>query len=282
MLKRNINLVVKLSLITITFISLALVVSIMTKAVPEEVLIQSTTPPQPLLPAHIMQPMQQIVLNSQPELYSDLKYTIYYEPEATEVHLAKVSKAIKKLESINKSRYTYKAFTVMSNELVRLREIEEQMTSDLNCYLKWEEEYYYATKVWEYFRQCGFSNETTCAIIGNMMIETSDGSLGISPIIYSPDRNYYGLCQWSQKYYPETKNMSFEDQLLYLLESMPYEFNAFGKKYKSGFKYEDFFKMTNVKEAALAFAKAYERCGPASHKMRQEAAELAYEYFNLT
>lgn len=143
-----------------------------------------------------------------------------------------------------------------------------------------EEEYYYATKVWEYLRQKGFSQEVTCAIIGNMMIETSGGSLALNPTIYSPSGNYYGLCQWSKKYYPEAHGLSFEQQLEFLLNNIEWEINTFGKCYKEGFKYEDFLTITDPAEAALAFAKSYERCGPASYKMRQEAAEKAYEYFS--
>ena len=146
---------------------------------------------------------------------------------------------------------------------------------------QFEEEHYYAAKVWEYLRQEGFSQEVTCAIIGNMMIETSGGSLDLKPTIYSPSGNYYGLCQWSKKYYPEAHGLSFEQQLEFLLDNIEWEINTFGKCYKEGFKYEDFLTMTDPAEAALAFAKSYERCGPASYEMRQEAAEVAYEYFNL-
>jgi len=144
---------------------------------------------------------------------------------------------------------------------------------------KWEEEYYYATKVWEYLRQRGFSQEVACGIIGNMMIETSGGTLDLKPNIYSPSGNYYGLCQWSKKYYPEAHGLSFEQQLEFLLDNIEWEISTFGKNYKTGFKYKDFLKMTDPAEAALAFAKSYERCGPASYEMRQEAALKAYEYF---
>lgn len=144
---------------------------------------------------------------------------------------------------------------------------------------QFEEEHYYAAKVWEYLRQEGFSQEVTCAIIGNMMIETSGGSLDLKPTIYSPSGNYYGLCQWSKKYYPEVHGLSFEQQLEFLLTNIEWEINTFGKCYKEGFKYKDFLLMDDPAEAALAFAKSYERCGPASYEMRQEAALVAYEYF---
>jgi hypothetical protein len=158
--------------------------------------------------------------------------------------------------------------------------ITEQDEDYSNKIQQWEEEYYYATKVWEYLRQKGFSQEVTCAIIGNMMIETSGGSLDLKPDIYSPSGNYYGLCQWSKEYYPEAHGLSFELQLEFLLNNIEWEINTFGKCYKDGFKYKDFLLMDDPAEAALAFAKSYERCGPASYEMRQEAAEKAYKYFS--
>ncbi len=269
MLKRNIDLIVKLILIAL-FIILVIIISIAAKG---EQAVKSNYEP-------VSNNTRNILIDT-PQLYSELEYTIYYDQEPTEELLNKIRIAIKKLESIDKAYYTCRATIEMSDELNRLKEIESKVLSDLSHYLVWEEAHYYATKVWEYFRQRGFNNEITCAIIGNMMIETSGGSLDLKPNIYSPSRNYYGLCQWSQKYYPETRDMSFEQQLDYLLDSMPWEFNTFGKNYKSGFKYEDFLTLTDTAEAALAFAKSYERCGPASYDMRQEAAIKAYEYFDL-
>jgi hypothetical protein len=159
--------------------------------------------------------------------------------------------------------------------------VTEQDEAHSDKIVQWEEEHYYATKVWEYLRQKGFSQEVTCAIIGNMMIETSGGSLDLNPIIYSPSGNYYGLCQWSKKYCPDVQGLSLEQQLDYLLNSMQWEFNTFGWLYKEGFDYESFLEMSDPAEAALAFAKSYERCSPVSYMMRQEAAEKAYDYFDL-
>lgn len=268
MLKRNTNLIVKLVLILLLAV-LILLISAQVEAEQASNFTQSSF----VLPRKI--------LVAQPKLYPELEYAIYYDPAATEEHISKINKAIKKLERINYSNYTSEAAEAMSTELDRLRNIEAKMASDLSHYLQWESEYYYATKVWEYFRQRGFNNEVTCAIIGNMMIETSGGSLDLNPTIYSKSRNYYGLCQWALKYCPNVKDMPFEAQLDYLLGSMPWEFNTFGRNYKSGFKYDDFIIMTDVEEAALAFTKSYERCSPISYEMRQEAAVVAYEYFDL-
>lgn len=158
---------------------------------------------------------------------------------------------------------------------------EPDTTPDFERYKVLEQEHYYAANVFKYFMQKGFTREAACAIIGNMMIETSGGTLDLKPKIYSKSGNYYGLCQWSLKYYPESKELSFEQQLDYLFETMPWEFSTFGWLYEEDFDYENFIKMTDIKEATLAFAKVYERCSPASYELRKEAAEKAYTYFNL-
>ena len=145
-----------------------------------------------------------------------------------------------------------------------------------------EKEHYYATKVFKYFKKRGFTNEAVAGIIGNMMIETSGGSLDLKPKIYSKSGTYYGLCQWSKKYYPEAHGLSFKQQLDYLFETMPWEFKTFGWLYKDGFTLKDFKNMTNVEEAAIAFTKIYERCGPASYELRKQAARKAYSYFKGT
>lgn len=222
-----------------------------------------------------------VVLKTSPVLFTEIEYVCYYTIAPTEELLFKVQVAIERLEKLDFSEYTFEAMRLTETELNRLIALEHRVASDLAHYRKWEKEHYYAAKVWEYFRQRGFSNEITCAIIGNMMIETSGGTLNLNPTIYSPSKSHYGLCQWSQYYYPETKDISFEAQLEYLLGSMPWEFNTFGKLYKKGFNYVAFIKMTDTSKAAYAFAEVYERCGEGSYKLRQEAALRAYAYFDL-
>jgi hypothetical protein len=176
---------------------------------------------------------------------------------------------------------TEEYLTQIRTKQAELEKLEAKVASDLAHYEAWEEEYFYATKVFQYFMQRGFTKEAACAIIGNMMIETSGGDLNLKPNIYSKSGNYYGLCQWSLKYYPETKDISFEQQLDYLFNTMPWEFNTFGWLYEDGFDYEDFIRMTDPAEAALAFAKVYERCTSISYKLRENAAIKAYKYFDL-
>ena len=137
----------------------------------------------------------------------------------------------------------------------------------------------YAARTYEYLTLRNFSKASACGIIGNMMIETSGGTLDLRPYVYSPSGNFYGLCQWSTTYYSGAKDLPFEHQLDYLLGTMPWEFKTFGWLYKEGFDFEGFIQMKDPTEAALAFATVYERCGPVSYKLRQEAALKAYKYF---
>ena len=143
------------------------------------------------------------------------------------------------------------------------------------------DKYYYATKTYEYLTLRNFSPAAACGIIGNMMIETSGGTLALKPYVYSPSGNFYGLCQWSTNYYSGVKDLPFEYQLDYLLGTISWEFNTFGWLYKDNFDFEDFITISDPIEAALVFAKVYERCGPASFELRKEAAQIAYEYFDL-
>lgn len=145
----------------------------------------------------------------------------------------------------------------------------------------WRNEHYYAARTWEYLRQRNFSQAAACGIIGNMMIETSGGTLDLKPNIYSKSGNYFGLCQWSTTYYSGAKDLPFEHQLDYLLGTMPLEFKTFGRLYKDNFNYEDFIILEDPALAALVFAKVYERCSPVSFELRQQAALKAFEYFKL-
>lgn len=223
-----------------------------------------------------------VVLKDSPILFSDVIYKVNYTIDSCNSSLVQIRLCVFQLrQAIKSDSYTTEACDAMFQEINRLEAIAAQLNLDIEKITNWENEYYYATKTWQFLTSHGYSEVISSAIIGNMMIETSGGSLGLKPSVYNPSGNFYGLCQWSLKYYPEVKDLSFKRQLDYLVETIQWELDTFGENYKRGFKYEDFLTMTNPAEAALAFAKAYERCGTGSYKMRQEAAEKAYEYFDL-
>lgn len=185
-------------------------------------------------------------------------------------------------EALECPLYTENARIDMEAELARLNDIYDQYQYDIKYFCLLEEklgEYYYATSVWLYLKDLGYSDVACAGIIGNMMAECGGHTLSLQPTVYSPDGAYYGICQWSQKYYPETADMSFEDQLDFLQETIIKTFKTYGKLYAPGFTFEDFNNLESPRDAALAFAKIYERCASWTYERRQNFSEVAYNYF---
>lgn len=148
--------------------------------------------------------------------------------------------------------------------------------------LRWaqiEEEYPVAAKVWNYLKLCGWNDYVCAGIMGNLMRETGGDTLNLKPTLYDSSRAYYGICQWSKKYCPEVQGKDLDYQLDYLKTTIEKEFLTFGKLYKNGFVYWHFTQLTNERDAALAFAKCYERCSSAGYTKRQNNATTAYKYF---
>lgn len=219
-------------------------------------------------------------LIEKPIKYTKVQYKKFYSIAKSESFITGITSKIATLnKALKTNNYTDSACEAMTKEVSRLKKIKVKVNADIKKYETWESEYYYAAKTWEYFKQRGFSDAVVSGIIGNMMIETSGGSLALKPTIYNPSEEYYGLCQWSLKYRPSVADMSFENQLDYLYSDLKPEFNVFGNCYYRGFTYEEFIKIANPAEAALAFAAAYERCGSGSYDIREQAAIVAYNYF---
>ncbi len=219
-------------------------------------------------------------LNDTPILFTELIYTALYDIDKCNAHIEQVSAAAYSIEeAINSAEYTPEAISKMCHEQTRLYGIISYTEADIRHYTKWEHEHYYAAKTFEFFMQQGFSPAVASGIIGNMMVETSGGTLNLKPEIYSPGGSFYGLCQWNKSGYPEAHGMSFNEQLSFLMSNIAYEFNTYGRSYKSGFYYESFLNLEDPADAALAFAKVYERCGSGSYSARQKAANIAYNYF---
>lgn len=219
-------------------------------------------------------------LNNKPITYPSVKYKKFYDIPKSNTFIKSINSKITTINNALKTNdYTESARKAMTAEVTRLKKIKTKVNNDIKLYKTWESEYYYAAKTWEYFKQRGFSDAVVSGIIGNMMIETSGGSMSLKPTIYNKTRKYYGLCQWSLKYRPNVAGMSFTKQLDYLYSDMKKEFNTYGKCYRKGFTYNDFLKITSPSEAALAFAKVYERCGSGSYEKRKEAAKVVYNYF---
>lgn len=231
----------------------------------------------------IEQPEQTKQLINEPVLFQELDYEVFYDIKKSEDFIATIYSKVQHLETLMESdEYTIEATDSMLQEKSRLLGIISQVESDVKHYTKWEQEYYYAAKTWQFLRQQGFSDVVASGIMGNLMVETGGQTLKLVPTLYdAATGRYYGICQWSLKYRPNVADMPFEDQLPYLMSDIEYEINTFGSCYKSGFTYEDFLKLTKPEDAALAFAKAYERCSSMYYTIREKAAKKAFIYFDL-
>lgn len=164
-----------------------------------------------------------------------------------------------------------------STVLIEIDKLSEETVEKIEKVIE-EDKYPIATTIWNALREKGY-NEYVCAgIMGNFMAETGGQTLNINPNLWSSD-GYYGIAQWSPKYFPEVCDKDLDAQLEFLFSNIEYEFNTFGKNYQKGFNYEKFLLLTDCREAALAFAKCYERCDSAYYTVRQDNSEVAYEHF---
>ena len=147
---------------------------------------------------------------------------------------------------------------------------------------KWDAkaaEYPAATEVWLYMKDLGWNDYVCAGIMGNLMAEVGGQTLDIQPTLYSSGKSFYGMCQWSKKYYPEVHGTDLATQCNFLKDTIKYEIDTFGYAYKKGFNLNSFLAMSNERDAALAFAKCYERCSSSTYNIRMNNAEKAYNYF---
>ena len=132
-----------------------------------------------------------------------------------------------------------------------------------------------ATYVWETLAEAGYSDTVIAGILGNMMAECGGHTLALD---WQVRGTYYGLCQWSCGY-AEVWGASLEEQCEFLLSTIKYELDTYGYMYKKGYTHDNFVSMTDIQQTALMFARSYERCGSSTHRLRQQLAVEAYNYF---
>ena len=181
---------------------------------------------------------------------------------------------------------------LVEEELIDVRglisEYQEQVSAieaeEARIEAMWSEksgEYPVATQVWRYMKEELGWNDYVCAgVMGNMMAEVGGQTLNLQPYLYGHSgANYYGLCQWSSRYYPSIQGADVDAQLDFLASTVKKELDTYGYLFRNGLDYEAFCNLTDAEDAAMAFAKAYERCGSGSYGVRKTNALKAYNYF---
>lgn len=143
---------------------------------------------------------------------------------------------------------------------------------------EWEhryEEYPEATTIWLYLTvEMEYNEYVAAGVLGNIMNEAGGNSLNINPSAQNP-AGYYGICQWNSSIYGDVWYCNLVEQLDYLNNTIEYEFNCYGNM-----SYESFCNLTDEREAALSFARSYERCSSASYGRRQNNATTVLSYFS--
>ena len=130
-----------------------------------------------------------------------------------------------------------------------------------------------ARQVWNYLRDLGLNQYVCAGIIGNIMAEVGGQTLDISRWPIYSQNGYYGICQWSGGRKERLLNdfgTTLNDQIRFLSVEL---FEVIPKD-------NSFYNMQDEKEAALYFAKYYERCSSKYYSVRQTNATKALAYFS--
>ena len=139
-------------------------------------------------------------------------------------------------------------------------------------YAAWQtkfNQYPYATYIWIYLtQQLGYNNAVAAGIIGNCMAEVGGQTLNIQ--YWIGGSGYYGMCQWSRRYFPGVIGADLPGQCQFLANTMSRQF---------GSSLSSFLSLQDPGSAALIFARKYERCTSASYGVRQRNAAKAYVFF---
>lgn len=139
-------------------------------------------------------------------------------------------------------------------------------------YATWQsrfQQYPYATYIWIYLtEQLGYNDYVAAGILGNCMAEVGGQTLNIQ--YWLGGSGYYGMCQWSRRYFPGVSGADLPTQCQFLANTMSSQF---------GGSLSTFLNLQDCSSAALMFARKYERCSSASYGVRQRNAIKAYNFF---
>lgn len=218
---------------------------------------------------------------------SNLKYNENYKNDRSrlEEEISTLKTHKERLVNFSKNvpkEHMQKIYAIILPEIDKIDVLLNKYYEDMSYVELWEKrfnEYPAATEVWLIMKEWGWNDAVCAGVIGNMMAEVGGQTLNLKACIYGGGNTYYGLCMWSLKYYPEAADRDIPQQMEMLYNSIKKQFDYAGFCYRSGFTLDDFFEMTDPGEAAIAFAKVYER--PASQYVAHRAgnAWVAYNYF---
>jgi hypothetical protein len=145
-------------------------------------------------------------------------------------------------------------------------------SSSISVDINVDKKYPEAQKVWNCLKSMGLNDYVCAGILGNIMAEVGGQTLDFSRWPQYSKGSHYGICQWGGSRRSRLLNnfgKSLDAQLAFLSVEI----------YEEIPKGSSFYNMQDEKQAALYFAKHFERCSSKSYNVRQKNATKALEYF---
>ena len=161
----------------------------------------------------------------------------------------------------------------LEEDVDNLKTAAKKMAEDRLAMCNSNDGYEQSTYIWTYLtEEVGLSDYVSAGIMGNIMAEVGGQTLDISRWPQGSNNGYYGICQWAGSRKDRLLNdfgTTLNDQVRFLsvelFEVIPED--------------NSFYNMQDEQEAALYFAKYYERCGSEYYYVRQQNSTKALEYF---
>lgn len=218
----------------------------------------------------VMLSIQSIILHNYKSSYKEEVSVLQTELDSLKIKNEELETKVSKQEEMLAKNEN---ILLDKDEQIHQLEIELQESQQIpDQSFKADGNYNQAAQVWNYLRDLGL-NEYVCAgIMGNIMAEVGGQTLDISRWPQYSQKSYYGICQWAGSRKQRLLNdygTTLEDQVRFLSVEL---FEVIPKG-------NSFYNMQDEKEAALYFAKYYERCGSGSYAVRQNNATKALQYF---
>ncbi len=191
-------------------------------------------------------------------------------------------------EEVNNYDFELEEFQDKLNEANQLcKEYEEKLNESINKFNELSEKlekynlliekadadgYSESLKVWLQLKSMGLNDYVASGIMGNIMAEVGGHTLDLSEWRNCSTGVYYGIFQMAGSRKTRLLNdfgTTIDDQLRFFSVEL-YELIPEGSS---------FYSLTDEKEAALYFAKKYERCASYTYEVRQRNATKALQYF---
>lgn len=146
--------------------------------------------------------------------------------------------------------------------------------------VEYKNKYPAAEKIWSIMKSYGWSDQVCAGIMGNLMAEVGGQTLNLD--WKSNTGSEIGICQWMGSRKSELikkygSRPSCEEQVQFMYDELKGS-NGVTRQVSSS-QYNSIISSSTPEDAALKFAKYFERCSTSTYSIRKCNAKTAYNYF---